>query len=152
MSDAASEGTEPNITKGFYESLMTTREVSHDQLESYQREVLETYVDFVTGRSEFHRKRLAPLLNSGKPDFDCWPEVPILTKAELTRDYHRWRIDDIPENHGRVTLSDSSSSTSISVALPKTQMTETAIACAAFRHACGLRDGLQAASRNVAGK
>ena len=134
MTDTSSDKHESSIPEQFYNSLMASREISFAQLQCYQQDVAKTYVKYVCERSTWHAARLKPVLQNEEPDFSRWQDVPILTKRELLDDYHRWRIDDIPESHGRVLLSESSSSTGISVALPKTQMTDTATACASFRH------------------
>jgi phenylacetate-CoA ligase len=134
MTDTTSDKHESSIQEQFYNSLMASREISSAQLQGYQQDVAATYVKYICGRSAWHADRLMPVFKSDEPDFSRWRDVPILSKRELLDDYHRWRIDDIPNSHGRVLLTESSSSTGISVALPKTQMTDTATACASFRH------------------
>lgn len=134
MTDTTSDKHQSSIQEQFYDSLMVSREISSAQLQSYQQEVAATYVKYISERSTWHADRLKPVLHNGKIDFSRWRDVPILSKRELLDEYHRWRIDDIPVSHGRILLTESSSSTSISVALPKTQMTDTATACASFRH------------------
>lgn len=134
MTDTTSDKHESSIQEQFYNSLMVSREISSAQLQSYQQEVATTYVRYICERSAWHAERLKPVLQGEKTDFSRWQDVPILSKRELLDEYHRWRIDDIPASHGRILLTESSSSTGISVALPKTQMTSTATACASFRH------------------
>ena len=134
MTDTTSDKHKSSIQEQFYNSLMVSREISSAQLQSYQQEVATTYVRYICERSAWHAERLKPVLQGEKTDFSRWQDVPILSKRELLDEYHRWRIDDIPASHGRILLTESSSSTGISVALPKTQMTSTATACASFRH------------------
>ena len=135
MTEKHQDQNDTSIAQRFYDSLIVSRQISREQLNRYQQEVATTLLEYVSQHSAWHANRMAPVLRNGQPDFNLWREILVLTKQELLADYHLWRIDDIPQSHGRLILTESSSSTGIAVALPKTQMTDTATACAGFRHA-----------------
>src|SRR5262249_21641302 len=58
----------------------------------------------------FYKARLAPLCRGADIDFAAWPEVPILTRAEVQRNFQALTAGAVPPYAGAVVSDESSGS------------------------------------------
>ncbi len=120
----------------YHQSLVACERITQQDLLDHQRSVAATFLEHVERHAPFHRKRLAPIKDAdGTYCFDRWHEVRIMTKQDLICHHDSIRCPVVPADHGHITFAQSSATTGSPVRIAKTQLTDLATACAAYRHA-----------------
>ncbi|MGI9464120.1 MAG: hypothetical protein ACR2OM_09275, partial [Aestuariivirgaceae bacterium] len=120
----------------YHQNLMACEQITPQQLLDHQRAVASTFLEHVGLHAPFYSERLAPIRGAdGTCCFERWHEVPVMTKQDLLKHHDSIRCPVVPADHGHITFAESSATTGSPVRIAKTQLTDLATACAAYRHA-----------------
>ena len=95
----------------FRDVLAETERLQADRLRVYQENLLIPLVLHAWRNVPFYRKRLAPLLRGTEIDLTRWDEVPIVTRAEVQRNFQALTAKLVPPNAGPVISGETSGST-----------------------------------------
>lgn len=128
-------GAQSPLAKKFYDALMALQYAPVETLTTFQENVLEDLVETVAAQNEFHRKRLAPVIDAnGKADLAHWHKVPILTQADVVAHSEALRATAIPKEHGRIFRYQTSGTTGSSLAYYRSELADLAVTCCQHRH------------------
>jgi len=86
----------------FRDVLAETERLSPDELEAYQRQLLEPLLLHARQHVPFYAQRLAPVFPGGKLDLSRFHEIPILTRAQAQANGKTLAAVDLPPHVGDV--------------------------------------------------
>ena len=95
----------------FRDVLAETERLSPEELQAYQRRLLEPLLLHARQHVPFYAQRLAPVFPGGKLDLDRFKEIPILTRAQAQANVKAMAAVDLPPHVGAVMTEETSGST-----------------------------------------
>jgi phenylacetate-CoA ligase len=95
----------------FRDVLAETERLSPDELEAYQRQLLEPLLLHARQHVPFYAQRLAPVFPGGKLDLSRFHEIPVLTRAQAQANVKALAALDLPPHVGTIETEETSGST-----------------------------------------
>jgi phenylacetate-CoA ligase len=118
---------EGGLQRQFYDMLMDSQWWSAEQLRSYQRSQLSQLLRHAKANVPFYEHRLDAVLKpNGDVDWDRWSEIPIVTRTDMVEHREAMQATELPVGHGPTSVSETSGSTGIAIAITSTQVGELA--------------------------
>ena len=105
-----------------FDMLMDSQYWPPEQMLEYQRSQLEQLLRHARTNVPFYKTRLDCVFRrDGSIDWDCWAEIPIVTRADLRDRRNEMQATVLPPGHGPTGVISSSGSTgvSIQITIPK---------------------------------
>lgn len=118
----------------FIDSLLQSQWLPREDLERYQRPLLEGLVRHAATQTAFYRDRLAPLFRGGDPatsaiDFDAWRSIKPVTRSDIVADVTALHARSVPEMFGSHSTRRSSGTTTIPLEHRRSQLATVAGDC-----------------------
>ncbi len=133
--DQAARLEKYQLAKKFYDILLKTEWFTPEKLSAYQEPIVKDLIRHATAHVPYYRDALKFLTGrNGEIDLARWLEVPIMRRGDVVDHYDALKSEMVPENHGRVHRASSSASHGRSLSVLKTDLHDTGLVCAAFRH------------------
>lgn len=95
----------------FRDVLAETERLSFDELQAYQRKLIEPLLRHARQHVPFYAQRLASVFPGGKLDLSRFHEIPILTRAQAQVNVKVLAANDLPPHVGAVETEETSGST-----------------------------------------
>ncbi len=124
----------PRDSQQFFELFMQSQYWPRDRLAELQRENLATLLRHARKFVPFYDGRLDPLFTgSDAIDWDRWPQIPIMRRADLLTQSEQMRALALPGYHGKIYYEKTSGSTGEALTIAKTGYTNMAMTGAMYR-------------------
>jgi phenylacetate-CoA ligase len=94
---------DPQFQQRIYEMLQESQYWPARQMRSFQEQQLAQLLKFSRDNVPFYKNRLANVLTTeGEVNWDCWREIPILTREDLLNRREQMLAPMLPPGHGYV--------------------------------------------------
>jgi phenylacetate-CoA ligase len=113
----------------FRQVLEATEQLEADQLEAYQRQLLEPLLAHARKSVPFYAKRLDPVFTAKGFDASRWSEIPILSRAEAQSNQTALVASSAPPHLGKVQTVSTSGSTGRPLSVKRSELMQVAGLC-----------------------
>ena len=114
-----------DILEQMFDSLMTSQQVSKDELRVYAEQQLSSTLAHAARTAPFYRKRLIGFEDQNVPfDHKRWQQVPILTRNDIKDRLDDIASNDVPPGHGELSFGGTSGTSGLSILTKRSHLVD----------------------------